>query len=127
MAGFEYPGDYPLDCPPEPCEPLPGIYYRLIEGPGGCTRDDFLSSKDKGIFPADPECYRRSVSIYKTLSDARRAKKVFPKLPRHVAELNLPGVHGAVRSTPQPGFESHHDWWIPKDVQPVTYCVRVVE
>lgn len=126
MPALKFPTDYPEDCPPDPWETLPGTYYRLVETVEGCNPGDFLSSNDRDIYPEDPECYRRCVSIYSSLSDVKRVRKAFKKLPRHIAQLDLRGDHGVLRSTPDE-FDSHHDWWIASGVDPASFCVRIVE
>ena len=120
---YIWPPDYPKNCPTAPLTEKPGVYYRMILKSDKVRRRDFkphLKKNDNGNI-----CSNRSISIFSDIKDAENVLYQSPKFCyRNIVKLELNGNHGIIHNTPN-NNNSHHDWWIPENVNPLDYCREI--
>ena len=104
---------------------MPNTYYRLVRFPDHVRRRDFLSPYDRHRhldLEATRPCYRRSISLYSDAADSIHFRDLYPNLPQFIAQIKLPGGHGLIEHTPSDvDGQSHHDWWIPNNLDPCQF------
>jgi hypothetical protein len=88
------------------------FFYRIART-NPTTLDDFTSNAAKGRpAPDDPE--RRAVwdglSVYSTLAQARRKRRVSPAIGDFIAVMRVP-LDGSVRIDRTLGGDGHHTIW----------------
>ncbi len=122
----------PDGCPTEPHEENAGMYYRVVTSyPDPCA-DDFKSEAEKGNIPeygsVGRKCGLCAVSLMKEFSDVKRLMKRHQMLSpnQYVAEVFLTGGHGVVKHTLSRTYPSHHNWWVPVDVDPFQFKIHVL-
>jgi hypothetical protein len=120
---YIWPPDYPKNCPTNPQKEMPGVYYRMILRSNEIRLKDFNSRYIKnGI---DNTCSNRSISIFSDIEDAKNVLYQSPRFYyRYIVKLELVGNHGIIHYTPY-NNNSHHDWWIPENVNPLEYCHEI--
>ena len=122
MADDRYP-NYPPGCPPNPRHDGRGTFYRAVKLKDQPRDRDFYSPARMREGEDMEPCEREAISIFSSLSDAASALKLMRGHPRrYVAELHLKGDQGVIRASPGE-LQSHHEWWIPADVDPKRYVV----
>ena len=88
------------------------LFYRIaLTNP--TTIYDYQSAKERGV--AEPQSpSRRAVwdglSVFSTLSQARRRQRVSPILGSYIAVLRVP-ADGSIRFMRTPGGDGHHTIW----------------
>ena len=87
MVSWNWPADFPDDCPPEDAVPAGGVYYRIVKN--------------------DPP----QSSVYEDRDDAIKCALKFDSLGTHIAAADLTPDSGKILKTPGL-FPSHHTWWI---------------
>ena len=102
----------PSECPPLDSKECKGTFYRIAKG-NPATSSDFFSQrklapekifKGKGI----DECITNAISVFSTVEDARRLKKL-PKFKNAtIAEIKLKPSDGKIKKTFR---NSHYSWW----------------
>ena len=131
-CGKEFSKFCPEGCPKEPHDENPAMYYRVVSSYPDPAADDFKSESEKGNNPdygsVGQKCSRCAVSLMKELVDAKRLMNRHRMLSpnQYVAEVHLTGGHGVVKPTVSPTYPSHHNWWIPVDVDPFGYKIHVL-
>ncbi len=129
MRGFTYPAHYPENCPPEPYTELPDYYHRMVLKSDGIRSKDFKSYYERNKRVDSDKvngCKQRSVSLFKNKEEAINILYQFPGMPyRFIARIYLPGGHGVIHHTPNENGKSHHDWWVPKEVDPTSFKFEI--
>ncbi len=103
-----------FDLPLPPNCPLSGATardqraYRVAKS-DPLTDSDLLTHLELGLAPKACPCKRASVSIFKSLEQARHRLDLSPHLGSHIAEADLTANHGEI-SPPQQNT-GHMDWW----------------
>ena len=116
---WNWPADFPPDCPPAAAAPADGVYYRIVktDPPGP---DDFLPLYHLNWKLADFRVSRGTVSWCETMglsifTDADQAvswARRVSSLGDLIARLTLEPASGKILPTPRNG-NSHHTWWLP--------------
>ena len=122
---YNWPKDYPKNCPDDLKE-NPGKYYRCIKN-NRAIINDFYSPYQLGKprIHSSNICENRSISIFSNIDDAINVIHQYPNFSKKfVVELNLRGNHGVIHRSPN-NDNSHHDWWIPDNVNPLMYCGNI--
>lgn len=124
---YTFPNHYPTDCPPQPHNEMCGTYYRLAKNKNISDPKHFMSYyEEKRMIKLEDTnpCSRRALSMFKDYEDAVIMSKQIPTLGKYVARLDLTGGHGVVCKD---GFASgsHHDWWLPNNVNACNYCSKI--
>lgn len=130
MRGYTFPSHYPDNCPPEPHAELPGHYHRMVLKSNIIRKRDFKSPYEKNRKGSQNKyntCEGRAVSLFKDIEDAKYILLQHPGMNyRFIAKIYLPGNHGVIHHTPNGSCKSHHDWWIPKEVDPTSYEYEII-
>lgn len=128
---MEWGENFLEDCPPQ--DAIASVYevYRFLEG-DGITASDFLTVRDKAPerrFPEDEkECRACSLSVFTDRSEVLRLQRRVPRWRKAIAIGQLDETSGKLKHTPSPQTNnSHHSWWVPKDVSAVDLFVEVME
>lgn len=127
-AEYTFPSHFPHDCPPNPQEELPGIYYRVVPSETLSNRENFQSHFELNLRPdlEDSEpCSRRAVSMFGSYASAVNLSKQYPNKGKFIASLNLNGGHGIVHKSENNKWRSHHNWWLPNGIDPTHYCTEI--
>ena len=112
----EWPPHLPECCPPDDAQATSGeLWYFVFNTPP--IADDFLSAKQRDVFPNHPPCERAGLSCYRTKNEmmvfaaaTAYLKKKFGAA--HAASAILTQEHGALKATPHPGNAGHHTLWL---------------
>lgn len=131
MAGvesntYEWPEDLPEVCPPPDAAPATVTAYRLVRSNPPAPEDFIRPIDGPRKYPLDPDapCGPFALSIFVDPADVPVAKQWIPGFKkRHAAVRTLTPAHGVVKQEPLnnpkwPLMESHHDWWVPRTVDP---------
>lgn len=108
---------YPANCPLPGAVEATGPAFRITEH-SPPTDADFLSHHEMGEEPkykptATRLCKMRSLSIYRTIEDARQHLKMFQLGGPFIAAGHLSPDKGMTLLTPPPdgNRQSHTEWW----------------
>lgn len=142
---MEWATFFPINCPPQNTKPASGVFYRVITDKKvrPLKEKDFHSqrkSQPNREWPqhVDP-CELCGVSITQTLDDSiKTALMLLGRVPAlrnrisFIAKGDLQPNMGVIKHTPNvpDGILSHHDWWVPEGVDPLSvffYCGEKVE
>ena len=88
------------------------LFYRIART-NPTTLDDYTSNADKGRQPPDDPARRAvwdGLSVYSTLAQARRKRRVSPSIGAFIAVLRIP-LDGSVRIERTLGGDGHHTIW----------------
>ena len=124
MTSWNWPADFPDDCPPEQASPADGTYYRIVKN-APPDSEDFVSLYDSDQNRAmsivrqgtRTECETMGLSVYTDRDDAVNCALQYPKIGDRVASVALTPVSGKVLYTGG-RFPTHHTWWKPVDFDP---------
>ena len=132
VTSWNWPTDFPDDCPPEQASPADGTFYRIVADDPPKPAD-FIS-----VFHLNPyhamreirrgsrtECDTKGLSVYMDKIDALGCARQFPKIGKMIASVALTPVAGKVLDT-DGLFRSHHTWWKVSDFDP-TGIAQVVD
>jgi hypothetical protein len=123
---YSWPGDYPLDCPPDDCDEGCGKYYRILTNPDRTDPNHYKSYYDLKRGNDVNTCGRRALSLRMTREQAKALIDIVgERIGRYIICLNLRGNHGLVKITNL--VKGHCNWWIPLGVNPVDFCEGEVE
>jgi hypothetical protein len=102
----EWPEGWPDDCPAGDTPDCEGTLFRLIRGPR-----DWDNARDRGAFPAEPECLRVSLSCYVSIETMRSAKSLNKGIwaDAAVVRADLTAEHGKMLATRGLG---HRSLWL---------------
>ena len=114
---WNWPSDFPEDCPPEQAFPTDGTYYRIVKNDPP-ESDDFVSvyrhnqRRAENIVKAGirSECETMGLSVYTDRDDAIRCALRYPRIGDKIASLSLAPESGKVLRTGGV-FKSHSTWW----------------
>lgn len=118
-ASPRFPQWFPPDCPPPGASDAGGVVFRFATR-NPVAAEDFLSHHELGLAPKAKPCSRASLSVYRTITSARRRlrqlRERFPaRFGPHIAEGSLAAEHGKII---QEGADpDHHEWWAYEGVQ----------
>ena len=130
MISWNWPADFPDNCPPEEAAPADGIYYRIVKDDPP-RLEDFVSLYHRDNARAmrvieerkNTECETKGLSVYADADDAVSVARLFPKIGDKIASVALTPASGKILQT---GSRSHHTWWIANNFNPTT-IVRSVD
>ena len=128
LVPYSFPSDFPLNCPPQPQNDECGMYYRLVKNGDKSDPAHYKSHHEAKIreeLESTKPCSRRALSMFKDYYEAVNLSKQFPNIGKYVAHLNLTGGHGVVCEENYCSFKSHHNWWVPIDVNAHNFCSHV--
>ena len=134
MAFWNWPADFPPNCPPNEAGPADGAYYRIVKNDPP-KLGDFVS-----VYHLDQERAEKQVSDGKislceimglsTFTDeehARACARQFPRLGSKIAKLSLGKEAGKALSTPRDIWVSHHTWWQATEFDPIASTFIVTD
>lgn len=107
-------------------EPAYRVFHRIVRT-NPATLADFVSNEEKGLAPPDDPELRAvwdGLSVYSTLSQARRKRRMSPGIGVFIAVLRVP-TDGSVRYERTLGGDGHHTVW--GDPAALLALVAVVE
>ena len=136
--GYNWPADFPPNCPPGAALPADGVFYRIIKSnPPGL--DDFLplyhlnrGLAERRMGRGANRCETMGLSIYAELSDAEKAADQFSSIGDWIAGLTLTPVAGKILPTPRyhpatpENGDSHHTWWKNENYDPIPNTTMVI-
>ena len=131
LVSWNWPTEFPEDCPPTQALAANGSYYRIVKSdPPG--RDDFvplyLQNKRRAEIIIEKRrytlCETLGLSVYATRNDAVQFAGLFPQIGNMIAKVNPTSSCGKVLPTGS-GFTSHHTWWIVEGFDPTTVISEV--
>ena len=117
LLPFNWPEDFPKDCPPEHAPHADGTYYRIVRNDPP-EQSDFVSIYNLNRKRAEVEigrgrrtqCETMGLSVYSELIHAIECAKQYPKLGDKIARLCLTPASGKAVQTGR-GLDSHNTWW----------------
>lgn len=74
---------------------------------------------------ATKACSRRALSMFEDRNEAISLSKQFPAIGKYIACLDLDGGHGVVCEEKYRSFRSHHNWWVPINVNACDFCLHI--
>lgn len=98
--------DVPPNCGGAPQNDLQA--FRIVES-NPATQQDLATYLELGKAPKSSQCLRASVSLFRTMTEARHQLDMKPHLGNHVAKIVLTPGHGNV-SAPS-ASSGHMNWW----------------
>lgn len=106
---------YPPGCPLPEAVPADGQAFRIVESDPP-TEWDFQSHHERGETPRstltrNQQCKWRSLSIYRTIEDARHHLRVFECEDSFIAAGTLTRWMGKTIPSPSRDRPSHASWW----------------
>ena len=121
MVSWNWPPDFPEDCPPEDAVPADGVYYRIVNNDPPQS-SDFVSVYHLRRERAMREVRRMSrtlcdtmgLSVYEDRDEAIKCALKYDNLGTHIAAVELTPDSGKILRT-RGLFPSHHTWWISDD------------
>jgi hypothetical protein len=125
--GFTWPEDIPAQCPPDDASPMTTIVYRFVKKDPP-SEEDFSRPIDKprkAQPSADEVCSLFALSVFTEADDIPIARQLIPGFKRRlVAEGRITPNDGVMKPEPIADFgqaviRSHHDWWLPRDHNPL--------
>ena len=128
MASWNWPPDFPDDCPPEDAVPANGVYYRIVKT-NTPQSSDFVSIRHKDPDRADlaiangleTPCTTIGISVFEEKDEAVRRARKYRRLGSMLARVTLTPDTGKILHTPRPrGGGSHHTWWPVHGLDPVS-------
>lgn len=111
---YNWPKDYPDQCPPENAEELSGVVFRFInkKTPTSIDFDSHYERNPDGNY-ADP-CQARGLSVIRSHDDCNRMRDGVPALrKKKVAFADIRSSVGLIASTPSRTCQGHCTWWLP--------------
>ena len=117
LSYWNWPSDFPEDCPPEQASPANGTYYRIVKNDPP-EPDDFVSlyrqnrRRAENIVKAGmrSQCEIMGLSVYADIDDAIQCALRYPRIGDRIASLSLAPESGKVLHTGG-AFKSHSTWW----------------
>ena len=128
LVTYSFPNHYPNDCPPQPYNEECGRYFRLVKNEVKSDPAHFKSHYEANLRPeyeATKSCSRRALSMFKDYEEAVNLSKQFPNIGKYIAFLDLIGGHGVICEENYCSFKSHHNWWVPTDVNACEFCSHI--
>lgn len=131
MVSYNWPADFPLDCPPGAALPADGVFYRIVNNdPTGLG--DFVSQYRQNRRLADrnirqgnaTQCETMGLSVFANKSDAVARARRYPGIGDRIARLTLAPYSGKIQPTPRDG-DSHHTWWLLEGYNPTGIAIVV--
>ena len=128
---WNWPSDFPEDCPPQQASPTDGTYYRIVKN-GPPEPNDFVSVYHQDRRRAEnavkagirSQCETMGLSVYTDREDAIQCALRYPRIGDKIADLSLTPESGKVLGTGGV-FRSHSTWWKVEDFD-ATVEARVV-
>ena len=125
MTLWNWPTDFPQDCPPYESGPADGSYYRIVKSdppkPGDFVSVYYLSRGRAEKEVSDGKislCEIMGLSTFTDEDHARACARQFPQLGSKIAKLSLGKEAGKVLPTPRDIWTSHHTWWQATGIRP---------
>jgi hypothetical protein len=118
-----FPEHYPENCPPEDATVTSGDVYRITKTTD-LSEDDFLSYYDLQKQSTACECAKRSISLFKTLDNARHRLRLTPRLGTAISKGTLDEDAGKMKVTN--AKSGHIDWWVYCEVVPKDYFSEAI-
>jgi len=130
---YEWPDDMPADCPPAGATEPDVVVYRFVKADPLVPADfDRPIDKPRKAEPSDDElCELSALSVFTDVSDVPIARKFIPGFKKKLVALaQLNAGHGLVEQAPtacegSPTMDSHHNWWVPEGLDPLTLFTLV--
>ena len=128
---WNWPADFPPDCPPPAATPAHGVYYRIVKtDPPGPA--DFVSQyhQNRRLVNRNiqrgraTQCETMGLSVFANPSDAAYYARVILGNGNRIARLTLPAYSGKILPTPRNG-DSHHTWWPPEGYNPLGVAIVI--
>ena len=125
LLPYNWPEDFPEDCPPEHAPPADGAYYRIV-GNDPPAPSDFVSMYHLNRNRAEREisrgrrtqCETMGLSVHAERMHAIECAQQYPKLGGKIARLFLTPASGKAIQTGG-GLGSHNTWWKARGFDPL--------
>lgn len=126
MISWNWPLDFPENCPPPQASPANGIFYRIVKTDSPELRD-FVSVYHENPKRAESaiksgnrtKCETMGLSVYADKNDAIDCAQRYRKLGNMIAHLELVPTSGKTAPT-YGGWPSHTTWWKAEGHDPVS-------
>lgn len=138
IVSYNWPADFPLDCPPGAALPADGVFYRIVKNDPP-RLGDFLSLyhlnrdlAERRIGRGATRCETMGLSIYAELGDALAAACQFSSIGDWIVPLTLEPVAGKILPTPRyhpaapENGDSHHTWWKNESYEPLANATTLI-
>lgn len=136
MVTYNWPADYPPDCPPGAALPADGIYYYIVKTDPPQIEDFaplYRRDRERAAGAVKngraTQCETMGLSTYADLDDAVACRIAFPRIGNRIARLTLTPSAGAILPTPRVingVADTHHTWWHPTDYDPAASATVVL-
>lgn len=131
LVSWNWPTEFPEDCPPTQAHAANGSYYRIVKSDPP-VRDDFVPVYIRNRRLAERVvsrgrrtlCETFGLSVYSDWNDAVQCASQYPKIGNMIANVNPTSSCGKVLHTGGE-FDSHHTWWIVEGFDPTTLVSEV--
>ena len=132
MVSWNWPADFPEDCPPEQAVPANGTYYRIVRNDPP-ESSDFVSVYHLDRIRASrvirsgrrTQCETMGLSIYADMNDAVANARRFKNIGDKIARITLRAESGKTLKT-DGGYPSHYTWWKEESFE-ASSSVQVVD
>ena len=134
MVSWNWPSDFPEDCPPNDALPADGVYYRIVRNMP-LDASDFVSVYEQNRRRAESVarrgqrslCETMGLSVYANRDDAIQTALRY-NIGDKIASVLLTADAGLTLYTGD-GFNSHHTWWKATgfDATQTVYAVEALE
>ena len=132
MVSWNWPADFPEDCPPEQAAPADGTYYRIVRNDPP-DASDFVSvyhlnrrRAERAIRRGErTQCETVGLSVYADRNDAVECAISFKGIGDKIARVDLSPEAGKMLKT-DGGYPSHYTWWKERSFE-ATRSVQSVE
>ena len=134
LLPYNWPEDFPENCPPEHTPHANGTYYRIVKNDPP-EPSDFVSLYHLNRNRAEIEirrgkrtqCETMGLSVYKERIHATECAQQYPKLGDMIAHLFLTPPSGKAIQTGR-GLDSHNTWWKARGFDPLgsTQVIQIV-
>ncbi len=117
MVSWNWPADFPEDCPPEQAISADGTYYRIVRNDPP-EPSDFVSVYHLDRRRAEvvirngrrTQCETMGLSVYADRNDAAACARRFKNIGDKIARVTLTPESGKILKT-EGGYPSHYTWW----------------
>ena len=131
LVSWNWPTEFPEDCPPTQALAANGSYYRIVKSDTR-GRDDFVPLYVQSKRRAELEvrkgrrtlCETFGLSVFSDRNDAVQCASQYPNIGNMIANVNPTSSCGKILHTGG-RFASHYTWWIVEGFDPTTVVSEV--
>ena len=129
---YNWPSDFPSDCPPESAYPAEGEMYRFVKNNPPVQRDfkrwfdeSYNSGKEKSM-SSGQKCFAYALSVFGSLEGAIKKFEFYkPRLEKEQCGIAVGKLDASVGLMLPRGAYTHHELWLQVGVEPHKYINKI--